>query len=230
MKKTFAALAAATIATLAMPALAQIKIGVVGPITGQYAAFGEQMVKGATMAVDEINAAGGVNGQKLQLLTGDDACDPKQATAVATDTASVAALGAGYSPSAYAVAKIGVLHLSKMAAAELAKFDIRVNAICPGFIKTNIFASALEVPRENRDAANVVIHEVANQAQPVKGGGNPEDIASMVAYLASNEARFITGTHMVVDGGITIGPRHSWDENAPAMFDSVQNFVGAAQE
>jgi NAD(P)-dependent dehydrogenase (short-subunit alcohol dehydrogenase family) len=81
-----------------------------------------------------------------------------------------------------------------------------------------------------RDAANAVIHEVANMAQPVKGGGNPEDIASMVAYLASDEARFITGTHMVVDGGITIGPRHSWDENAPAMFDSVQNFVGAAQE
>ena len=146
------------------------------------------------------------------------------------NTASIAALGAGYSPSAYAVAKVGVLHLSKMAAAELAKFDIRVNAICPGFIKTNIFAAALDVPVEQRDAANAVIHEVANMAQPVKGGGNPEDIASMVAYLASDEARFITGTHMVVDGGITIGPRHSWDENAPAMFDSVQNFVGAAQE
>ena len=83
MKRTLGALALAAIAMAAQPAFAQIKIGVVGPITGQYAAFGEQMVKGATMAVDEINAAGGVNGQKLQLLTGDDACDPKQATAVA---------------------------------------------------------------------------------------------------------------------------------------------------
>jgi len=145
------------------------------------------------------------------------------------NTASVASLGAGYSPSAYAVAKAGVLHLSKLAAADLARHDIRVNAICPGFIKTNIFASALEVPDEKRDQANVVIHEVAAHAQPVKGGGNPDDIASMVAYLASDEARFITGAHMVVDGGITIGPRHSWDENSPAMFDSLQNFIGSAQ-
>jgi len=68
MKKTFAALAAATIATMAMPALAQIKIGVVGPITGQYAAFGEQMVKGATMAVDEINAKGGIGGVPIELI------------------------------------------------------------------------------------------------------------------------------------------------------------------
>jgi NAD(P)-dependent dehydrogenase (short-subunit alcohol dehydrogenase family) len=145
------------------------------------------------------------------------------------NTASVASLGAGYSPSAYAVAKAGVLHLSKLAAADLARHDIRVNAICPGFIKTNIFASALEVPDEKRDQANVVIHEVAAHVQPVKGGGNPDDIASMVAYLASDEARFITGAHMVVDGGITIGPRHSWDENSPAMFDSLQNFIGSAQ-
>lgn len=149
--------------------------------------------------------------------------------AAIVNTASVAALGAGYSPSAYAVAKIGVLHLSRMAAADLARFDIRVNAICPGFIKTNIFASAMEVPADKRDAANAIIHEVAGAAQPVKGGGNPEDIASMVAYLASEEARFITGTHMVVDGGITIGPRHSWDENAPAMFDALDGFVEAAQ-
>jgi NAD(P)-dependent dehydrogenase (short-subunit alcohol dehydrogenase family) len=152
-----------------------------------------------------------------------------RAGASIVNTASVASLGAGYSPSAYAVAKAGVLHLSKLAAADLARHDIRVNAICPGFIKTNIFASALEVPDEKRDQANVVIHEVAAHAQPVKGGGNPDDIASMVAYLASDEARFITGAHMVVDGGITIGPRHSWDENSPAMFDSLQNFVGSAQ-
>ena len=152
-----------------------------------------------------------------------------RAGASIVNTASVASLGAGYSPSAYAVAKAGVLHLSKLAAADLARHDIRVNAICPGFIKTNIFASALEVPDEKRDEANVVIHEVAAHAQPVKGGGNPDDIASMVAYLASDEARFITGAHMVVDGGITIGPRHSWDENSPAMFDSLQNFIGSAQ-
>ena len=57
-------------------------------MTGQYAAFGEQLRKGAEMAVADINAAGGVNGQKLELQIGDDACDPKQATAVANKMAS----------------------------------------------------------------------------------------------------------------------------------------------
>ena len=73
---------------MATPAFAQIKIGSAGPMTGQYAAFGEQLRRGATMAVEEINAAGGVNGQKLELLIGDDACDPKQATAVANKMVS----------------------------------------------------------------------------------------------------------------------------------------------
>ena len=72
----------------AVPAFAQIKIATVGPMTGQYAAFGEQMKRGAEMAVKDINAAGGVNGQQLVLQIGDDACDPKQATAVANQLVS----------------------------------------------------------------------------------------------------------------------------------------------
>ena len=60
-----------------------IPIAVVGPVTGQYAAFGAQMTNGGQMAVDDINAAGGVLGKKLDLSIGDDACDPKQAVAVA---------------------------------------------------------------------------------------------------------------------------------------------------
>ena len=58
-------------------------IAIVGPITGQYASFGAQMKNGGDMAVADINAAGGVLGKKLDLSTGDDACDPKQAVAVA---------------------------------------------------------------------------------------------------------------------------------------------------
>ena len=56
-----------------------IKIAVVGPITGSNAALGEQMKRGAEMAVKDINAKGGVLGKKLNLTLGDDACDPKQA-------------------------------------------------------------------------------------------------------------------------------------------------------
>ncbi|MFO1038304.1 MAG: branched-chain amino acid ABC transporter substrate-binding protein [Geminicoccaceae bacterium] len=64
-------------------ARADIKIATAGPMTGQYAAFGEQMKHGAEMAVKDINAKGGVNGEQLVLEVGDDACDPKQAVAVA---------------------------------------------------------------------------------------------------------------------------------------------------
>ena len=66
----------------ASTAMADIAIAVAGPITGQYAAFGEQLKKGAEQAVADLNAAGGVNGQQLSLEIGDDACDPKQAVAV----------------------------------------------------------------------------------------------------------------------------------------------------
>ena len=78
------ALFAAVAVTMGISAAqAEIKIATAGPMTGQYASFGEQMRRGAEMAIKDINAAGGVMGQKLVLSIGDDACDPKQAVAVA---------------------------------------------------------------------------------------------------------------------------------------------------
>ena len=72
-------------------------IAVVGPVTGQYASFGAQMKNGGEMAVEDINAAGGVLGKKLDLDIGDDACDPKQAVAVANQmTGNNVALVAGH--------------------------------------------------------------------------------------------------------------------------------------
>jgi branched-chain amino acid transport system substrate-binding protein len=65
-----------------------IKIAAVGPMTGAEAAFGEQFRRGAEKAVADINAAGGVLGKQLELVVGDDACDPKQAVSVANDMVS----------------------------------------------------------------------------------------------------------------------------------------------
>ncbi len=81
-----AACAAATFSSL--PAKADITIAVAAPMTGSEAQFGEQFRRGGTMAVEDINAKGGVLGQKLQLVIGDDACDPKQAVSVANDLVS----------------------------------------------------------------------------------------------------------------------------------------------
>jgi NAD(P)-dependent dehydrogenase (short-subunit alcohol dehydrogenase family) len=144
------------------------------------------------------------------------------------NTASVASLSTGMAPTAYSVAKGGVLHLTKLAAADLAKHRIRVNAVCPGFITTNIFTSALGIAGEQRDQANAIIGGIATQAQPVQRAGRPEDIAAAVTFLASEDAAFITGTHLVVDGGLTIGPRHSWDPNTPGLFESLAALAPAA--
>jgi branched-chain amino acid transport system substrate-binding protein len=77
-----------SMALAASTAWADIQVATVGPITGQYASFGEQMKRGAEMAVADINAAGGILGEQLVLNVGDDACDPKQAVAVANQMVS----------------------------------------------------------------------------------------------------------------------------------------------
>ena len=83
----FVAAAAVTLAAYT-PVKAELLIYVTGPMTGQYASFGDQFIKGGTMAVKDLNAAGGVLGQKIKMVIGDDACDPKQAVAVANKAVS----------------------------------------------------------------------------------------------------------------------------------------------
>ena len=141
--------------------------------------------------------------------------------AAIVNTASVAATGSGYSPTAYAVAKAAVLHLTKVAAADLAQFGIRVNAVLPGFINTNIFTASLEVPDEAKRMAKAMIAQASANAQPVKRGGQPRDIAEACAYLASEAASFVNGTGLLVDGGLTIGQRPSWDPDAPSPLAAL---------
>src|SRR5918997_1283288 len=83
MRSLTALLLGATALCVSSGAFADVIIATAGPMTGQNAAFGEQMRRGAEMAVKDINANGGVNGENLVLKVGDDACDPKQAVAVA---------------------------------------------------------------------------------------------------------------------------------------------------
>src|SRR5690349_7443934 len=80
-----AALAVGAFAFGGSAAQADITITVAGPMTGDLAAFGEQLRRGSEMAVKDINATGGVNGEQLKLEVGDDQCDPKQAVQVAND-------------------------------------------------------------------------------------------------------------------------------------------------
>jgi enoyl-[acyl-carrier-protein] reductase (NADH) len=65
-------------------------------------------------------------------------------------------------------------------------------------------------------------------AQPVKRGGQPRDIAEACAFLASEAASFITGTSLLVDGGLTIGQRGSWDPETPGMLEALAAMEGQA--
>lgn len=138
------------------------------------------------------------------------------------NTSSISALQAGYAPLAYAVAKAGVLHYTRLAAAELAAHRIRINAVVPGFIATNIFAGLMNLGPEQKAQLVQQIADRSGTANPIGRSGRSRDIAEAVLFLASDAAGFITGTHLTVDGGITIGPRHAWDPQTPGpMTDAL---------
>lgn len=128
------------------------------------------------------------------------------------NTSSISAISAGYAPIVYSVCKKGVAHFSKLAAAELAKHKVRVNAILPGFIATSIFGASLGLPREQADQMAELIAQNAGAMQPAGRVGTGRDIAEMAAFLASDAAEFITGGEFLVDGGMTVGPAYSWRE------------------
>jgi NAD(P)-dependent dehydrogenase (short-subunit alcohol dehydrogenase family) len=117
------------------------------------------------------------------------------------NTASIAGLSGDGGPLVYSAAKAAVISLSKAAAVELAPDLIRVNAICPGFIATPL-ASA------GRDVAAIASQFAKSQPWPEAGSG--EHIAGAALFLATDDARFVTGEFLVVDGGLTAaGPELS---------------------
>ena len=97
------------------------------------------------------------------------------------NTASIAGMQAGYGPFAYSVAKAAVIHLSRVAAAALARDGIRVNAICPGLIPTAIFGRGMGESIADADRRAREIGERAHGFQPIRIAGSPEDIGHAVA-------------------------------------------------
>lgn len=108
--------------------------------------------------------------------------------------------------SAYTASKFGVVGLTQVMAVELAPYNIRVNAVCPGRFLTDMsdYAKARKMANEQgielEEAANI-IHADAVNFTPLKRLGYPEDAASLIAFLCSDEASFITGQSINVDGG-----------------------------
>jgi NAD(P)-dependent dehydrogenase (short-subunit alcohol dehydrogenase family) len=138
------------------------------------------------------------------------------------NTSSISALEAGWAPVAYSCAKSGVMHFSRLAAAELSQHKIRINAVLPGFIATSIFGTSLGMERPAADQMAAMLVQAGAKMQPMGRVGQPSDIAGACAFLASDDGAWITGTHLIVDGGITIGPRSAWDTTAASpLLDAL---------
>jgi meso-butanediol dehydrogenase/(S,S)-butanediol dehydrogenase/diacetyl reductase len=97
----------------------------------------------------------------------------------------------------YSAAKAGLISLTQNAAVEFGPAGVRVNAICPGTVRTPIWRERLEVAPD--------IFERLSRWYPLGRVAEPEEIAAAALFLASDEASFITGTTLVVDGGLTAG-------------------------
>ena len=114
-------------------------------------------------------------------------------------TASVQSLGAQRNSLAYMVSKHALLGLMRSMALDYAKDNIRVNAVCPGAIDTPLLRWAASLD-ENPDAVIAACHKM----HPVGRMGRSEEIARIIAFLASDLASFMTGTAVVADGGLMI--------------------------
>lgn len=110
------------------------------------------------------------------------------------NTASVSGLIGGYKLTAYTAAKHGVIGLTKAAAMEYTSRGIRINAICPGPVDT---AFTAELPTEIRD--------ILGGSTPIGRMATPEEIANSVLWLASDDASYLLGQPLVVDGGVSLG-------------------------
>ena len=150
-----------------------------------------------------------------------------QGSGAILSTASVAGICAGYGPHVYSAVKAAVINLTRSVATELGPHNVRVNAICPGGTATPIFAGQLALGG-NMDYAGAVKPLLA-MMQPIPRAGEPEDIANAACFLASEEASFISGQALTVDGGLTAG---SWTHpdigvsslDALAQAFGVENF------
>ena len=112
-------------------------------------------------------------------------------------TASVAGLRANAGKSAYAASKAGVISLVQTAANDLYGTGVRVNAICPGLIRTGMTQPIFEGARARGSEGRI------GQLNPLRRPGEPREIAAMALFLASDEASYVNGQAFAVDGGLS---------------------------
>ena len=119
----------------------------------------------------------------------------KQGSGCIVNIASIAGVVGFQNVPAYCASKGGVIQLTKTAALEYAKQGVRINAVCPGVIKTPMVAGVFEKDPK--------MEEALNAATPIGRLGSPEEIASAILWLCSEHAGFMIGQPLIMDGGFT---------------------------
>src|SRR3954471_23460636 len=127
-------------------------------------------------------------------------------------TASVAGIRAGAGGPAYSASKSGVISLVEVAATQLSGANIRVNAICPGLIETGMTQGIYDMARSAGK------EEMIGHLNPLKRGGQPEEIARAALFLASDESSYVNGHALVVDGGLSASHPHYRQEYGRTSF------------
>jgi len=121
---------------------------------------------------------------------------------ITTGSVSSVVIGAGGSAASYKAAKGGILQLTRAIAVEYAHLGVRANCVCPGAIATNIGAHA----KEDAGGWTTEVKDEVRQYKvdtPMKRRADPMEVANVVAFLASDESSFMTGSAVMVDGGYT---------------------------
>ncbi|MEJ7777735.1 MAG: SDR family NAD(P)-dependent oxidoreductase [Sphingomicrobium sp.] len=121
-------------------------------------------------------------------------------------TASVAGLRSGAGGAAYSASKAGLINLVKVAATQLAGSNVRVNAICPGLIETGMTRKICDYARSSGKEQRL------GRLNPLKRGGEPEEIAAVALFLASGAASYVNGQAIVVDGGLSASHPFSFQD------------------
>jgi NAD(P)-dependent dehydrogenase (short-subunit alcohol dehydrogenase family) len=109
----------------------------------------------------------------------------------------------------YSALKAAVVQLTKVAALDLGAKGVRVNCICPGYIATPWFGRGMGLNGHELDEAVEAAKSAFVDLQPIRRAGLPEDIGAAAAWLSSEDASFVTGHALVVDGGASVG--RDWD-------------------
>jgi len=132
----------------------------------------------------------------------------RQRGGVIVNTASVAGLVGVKGFCAYSASKHGIIGLTKTAALDYARHNIRINAVCPGLINTAMLERVVagQMADDSSEAHSIsqkAVEAYASSQQPVKRMGTPEEVAAAVIWLCSDAAAFMTGQTLVMDGGYT---------------------------